>query len=71
MLLKLVDLEDLIDTYISLIRKQNELIDALKEVNNALRVIHGLPSQIITSPPTPFRVETCETRAEGGEAQEG
>lgn len=53
------DVVELVLTYNYMIAKQNELIAALKEEIVFLRAQLDLPSHIITSPPTPFSVETC------------
>ena len=56
------DLVELFDTYVAMIDKQDEIIIALKEEIKFLRGELNLPSHIITSPPTPFSVDTCEER---------
>ena len=53
------DVVKLLDTYAAMIDKQNEIIAALKDEIAILREALDSPSQIITSPPTPFSVETC------------
>tara|TARA_B100001094_G_C18173390_1_gene796462 strand:- start:2468 stop:2680 length:213 start_codon:yes stop_codon:yes gene_type:complete len=54
------DVVKLLDTYVAMIDKQDEIIIALKEEIKFLRRELNLPSHIITSPPTPFSVDTCE-----------
>tara|TARA_Y100000389_G_C17428008_1_gene500782 strand:+ start:190 stop:390 length:201 start_codon:yes stop_codon:yes gene_type:complete len=54
------DVLELIDTYIDMINKQNEIIAVLRQENKMLKKELNLPSHIITSPPTPFSVDTCE-----------
>ena len=54
------DVIALMDVYVDLIRKQNEIIEALKEqVRELEEEISNSPSQMITSPPTPLSVDTC------------
>lgn len=58
------DVLELFDVYVAMIAKQNEIIAALKEEIVFLRAQLHLPSHIITSPPTPFSVETCAANQE-------
>jgi hypothetical protein len=53
------DVIALLDTYVLIIENQHKIIDALKHEVNCLRKELNLPSHIITSPPTPFNVDTC------------
>lgn len=67
------DVLELIDTYVKLIAKQNEIIASLKEELAKYRrhaqrqrntIVIYRPSQIMTSPPTPLRVDTCAEEIE-------
>ena len=53
------DLLKMVDTLYDIVANRNNLIDILKEKNAILRKHLNLP-QMITSPPTPLSVDTCE-----------
>lgn len=50
---------ELFDAYVAVIATQDELIRTLRQEIVVLRSELDLPSHIITSPPTPFSVDTC------------